>query len=86
MNRRLLFDSEVLAFVGGLKKRDRDFLWERFELIRKFPAAHQDYHVWDEAGRDLDAHVAGRFAIVFWDDATDRHLKVMRVTWADAVE
>ena len=40
MKPRLLIDSAVLAFVGGLKKRDRDFLMARFEQIRDGPEDH----------------------------------------------
>lgn len=85
MKPRLLVDSEVLTFLGGLKKRDREFLLTRFEAIRDFPSAHVDYRHRDETGRDLDGHIAGRFAIVFWDDFADRHVKIMGVTWADEV-
>ena len=85
MKRRLLIDSEILDFLGRLKRRDRDFLLARFAAIRDFPAQHVDYHHRDESGRDLDGHIAGRFAIVFWDDFADRHIKIMGVTWADEV-
>ena len=85
MKSRLLIDSTVLAFVGRLKKRDRDFLAARFEQIREFPAEHADYQSADDCGRPLDVHVAGRFAITFWDDFADRHVKIMDVDWADDV-
>ena len=85
MKRRLLIDSTVLEFLGRLRKRERDFLLARFEAIRDFPARHVDYRHRDGNGRDLDGHIAGRFAIVFWDDFADRHLKIMGVTWADEV-
>ena len=86
MKRRLLIDSTVLEFLGRLRKRERGFLLARFETIRDFPARHVvDCRHRDENGRDLDGHIAGRFAIVFWDDFTDRHLKIMGVTWADEV-
>jgi len=83
VKRRLLIDAEVLGFLAGLRKQDRDFLLARFEAIRDFPAHHMDYRYRDETGRDLDGHVAGRFAIGFWDDLTDRHVKIMKVSWAD---
>jgi hypothetical protein len=83
VKRRLLIDSLVLDFVGKLKRRDRDFLVARFEAIREFPSRYVDYRTIDESGRELDGHIAGRFAIVFWDDSADRHLKIMDVTWAD---
>jgi len=85
VKRRLLIDSLVLEFVGKLKRRDRDFLIARFEAIRDFPSRHVDYRTTDESGRELDGHIAGRFAIVFWDDFADRHVKIMDVTWADDV-
>lgn len=85
MKRRLLIDSQVLEFVGRLKKRDREFLIARFEAIRDFPQKHVDFRTSDESGRELDGHIAGRFAIVFWDDFADRHVKIMDVTWADEV-
>jgi len=34
----------------------------------------------------LDVHIAGRFAVAFWDDQADQHLKIMGVTWADEVQ
>ena len=83
MKRRLLIDSVVLEFAGKLKKRDRDFLLARFEAIRDFPERHADYRTLDESHRELDGHIAGRFAIIFWDDFADRHVKIMGVTWAD---
>ena len=85
MKPRLLVDSEVIEFLGRLKRRDREFLLTRFEAIRDFPGAHVDYRHRDETGRDLDGHIAGRFAIVFWDDFADRHVKIMGLTWADEV-
>lgn len=85
MKPRLLIDSTVLAFVGRLKKRERDFLTARFEEIRTSPGDHADYQVGDDRGRSLDVHIAGRFAITYWDDFADRHLKIMDVDWADNV-
>jgi mRNA-degrading endonuclease RelE of RelBE toxin-antitoxin system len=86
VKRRLLIDSTVLEFLGSLRKRDREFLLTRFEAIRDFPAHHADYVHRGENGRTLDGHIAGRFAIIFWDDAADHHLKIMGVTWADDVQ
>lgn len=85
MKPRLLIDSTVLGFVGGLKKRDREFLMARFEEIRNAPANYADYQSADDRGRPLDVHVAGRFAIIYWDDFADRHLKIMGIDLADDV-
>ena len=83
MKRRLLVDLSVLEFVGALRKTDRDFLLARFVGIRDYPERYCDYRTQDETGRDIDGHVAGRFAIVFWNDFADRHVKILGVTWAD---
>ena len=85
MKRRLLIDSLVLEFAGRLHKRDREFLLARFEAIRDSPERYIDYRTTDETGRELDGHIAGRFAIVFWDDFADRHVKILGVSWADDV-
>ncbi len=85
MKRRLLIDSLVLEFAGKLRKRDREFLLSRFGAIRDFPERYVDYLTTDETGRELDGHIAGRFAIVFWDDFADRHVKILGVSWADEV-
>ena len=75
MKTRLLIDSTVLEFMGGLRKRDRDFLLLRFQAIRDFPDRHADYRTNDESGRELDGHIASRFAIAFWNDSVGRHVK-----------
>lgn len=85
MKPRLLVDSSVLEFVGNLRKHDREFLRARFEAIRDFPGQHADYRVRDETGREIDGHIAGRFAIIFWDDFADRHVKILGITSADKV-
>ena len=83
MKPRLLIDSEVLDFVGALRKSDREFLQARFEAIRNAATRFSEYRSQDETGRDLDNHIAGRFAITYWDDFADRHVKIMAVRWAD---
>ena len=85
MKRRLLIDFRVLEFLGQLRKRDREFLMQRFEAIRDSPGQYIDFRHRDETGRDLDGHIADRFAIEFWDDFADRHVKIMGVTWADKI-
>jgi hypothetical protein len=80
---RLLIDSEALGFVTALGKRDREFLRARFEEIRNAPIRFSVYRSRDATGRELDNHVAGRFAITYWDDFADRHVKIMDVRWAD---
>jgi len=83
VKRRLLVDFVVLEFVGSLRKTDRNFLLMRFAAIRDYPERFCDYRAQDETGRDIDGHIAGKFAIVFWNDSVDRHVKILGVRWAD---
>ena len=55
------------------------------EPLPNFHDRHTDYRTRDETGRELGGHIAGRFAIVFWDDFANRHIKILGVTWADEV-
>ena len=68
-----------------MPKGERDFLMARFEEMRNSAADYADYQSADDRGRQLDVHVAGRFAITYWVDFADRHLKIMGVDWADDV-
>ena len=86
MKRRLLIDSEAITFVASLKKQERESLYRRFDLIREAPEKHAEFVHRDAMGRDLDGCIEGGFAILFWDDFADRHVKIMEVVLADKVE
>jgi hypothetical protein len=80
---RLLIDSLVLEFMSELSRRDRSFLKAYFEAIRDAPSRYAEFGTKDETGRTLDGCICGRFAVTFWDDFADRHVKIMGVAWAD---
>jgi hypothetical protein len=80
---RLLVEWRVLKFLETLKRRDREFLLDRFESMLRAPGRYAEFQERDESGRMLDGHIAGRFAILFWDDFADRHLKIMSLGWSD---
>jgi hypothetical protein len=83
VNYRLLRDSEVFAFLQQLKRAEREALWKRLEQIRDSPVRFSDYAESDARGRHIDASICGRFAIHYWDDFADRHVKVLEITNAD---
>ncbi|GDY18939.1 hypothetical protein LBMAG56_02840 [Verrucomicrobiota bacterium] len=58
-------------------------LLKRFREIAAFPSRYSDYVEHDTSGRRVDTHVCGRFAIKYWDDAADRHVKILDVHLAD---
>jgi hypothetical protein len=42
-----------------------------------------DYSEADSTQRPLDVHLHAAFAIFFWEDATDRHVKILHLRRAD---
>lgn len=83
MKRRLLLDSEVVAFLEELPVVQRRAIWRRLCDIAEAPERFEDFHERDATGRELAGHIFGGYAILFWDDLTDRHLKVLEITRAD---
>lgn len=83
MNYRLLIDYEVIEFMETLPRRDRLLLRNRFVSTRDHPRGHSDYTEPDDVGRLVDIQICGRFAVKFWEDATDGHVKILEVHPAD---
>lgn len=83
MNYRLLIDYEVIEFLETLPRRERLLLRNRFVTISDQPRAHSDYTEPDETGRPVDIHICGKFAIKYWLDHADRHIKILEVHLAD---
>jgi hypothetical protein len=80
---RLLIDLEVVELLQGLPRRVREDLLRHFESIRGFPSRYADYHESDAAGRRVEISIFGRFAIHYWIDFADRHVKVLAIMPAD---
>lgn len=77
MKYRLLIAADVLDFAATLTRREQIALWKRFREIGEFPHRYSDYRESDSAGRALDVHIHSGFAIHFWEDGTDRHVKIL---------
>ena len=80
----LLIAIEVLDFLRALRRRDQQDLLKRFREIAAFPSNFSDFVEYDSAGRRVDVHVFGRFAVKFWDDFADRHVKILDLHFADS--
>jgi len=80
---RLLVDIEALEFLRRLRRREQENLLKRFREIATFPAKFSDFVEHDSTGRCVDVHVFGKFAIKFWNDFADRHVKILDVHLAD---
>mgnify|MGYP001602313924 CR=1 FL=1 len=80
---RLLIAIEVLDFLRTLRQREQRDLLKRFRDLTAFPSDFSDFVEYDSAGRRVDVHVFGKFAIKFWDDFADRHVKILDLHFAD---
>jgi mRNA-degrading endonuclease RelE of RelBE toxin-antitoxin system len=83
VNYRLLIDYEVIEFLDSLPRRERFLLRNGFVAIQSNPRAHSDYTEPDESGRQIDIHICGKFAVKYWEDHADRHIKILEVHPAD---
>jgi hypothetical protein len=83
MKFRLLIDYEVIEFLETLPRKDQQLLRNCFLSIQDYPGRYSDYTDSDSTGRRVDIHICGKFAIKFWQDHADGHLKVLDVHLAD---
>ena len=83
MKRRLLIDLEVLQTLAAIPLRTRRRLWKRIEELQEFPDRYAEYQEKTPDGRDADVNVHAGFAISYWDDFADRHVKVLHIGPAD---
>ena len=56
----------------------------RLGEIQSFSTRFADFQEPDSTGRSLDVHVHRGFAIYYWEDFADRHIKVFSLRRADA--
>ncbi len=84
MGYRLLIDLEVVALIESLPKKVRSHLLDHFIRLRSTPDRYSDYHENDAAGRRVEISVFGGYAIHYWIDFPDRHVKVLAVNPADS--
>jgi len=83
MSYRLLIDFEAMAFLSQLKKRDQRLIHERLRQIQDYPSNWSEFTERDATGRLLHVNICGDFAITFWEDFADRHVKVLEIARAD---
>ena len=83
MKYRLLIDWEVIEFLESLPRKEQGLLRNRFIAIQDHPSRFSDYTEPDSTGRRVDIHICGKYAIKFWEDHADRHVKILDVHPAD---
>lgn len=75
--------KELTWVRAGGPKKVRTRLLEHFAAVRSFPGNHSDYHESDAIGRRIEISVLGGWAIHYWIDGADRHVKVLALKAAD---
>ena len=80
---RLLVAIEVLDFLRTLRHSEQRDLLKRFRDLAAFPSNYSDFVEYDSAGRRVEVHIFGKFAIKFWNDFADRHVKIPDLHLAD---
>jgi hypothetical protein len=80
---RLLIAVEVFDFLRTLPRRDQENLLKRFKEIGINPNHFSDYVEYDASRRRVDVHISGKFAVKFWNDFADRHVKILDLHLAD---
>lgn len=83
MEYRLLVDFGVIEFLESLGQADRRALRNCFLEIKNYPSRYSDFKEEDSQGRLVDIHIFGKYAIKYWEDVSDRDLKIIDVHYAD---
>ena len=83
MKFRLLIDYEVIEFLETLSRREQQLIRNRLVAIQDFAGRYSDYKEADSTGRPVDIHIFGKYAIKFWIDHADRHIKILDIHFAD---
>lgn len=84
MTYRLLIDYEALDVLASLKKPVQRLVHQRLRQIQEFPSQWADYQERDPSGRPLLVSIVGDYAITYWEDFADRHVKVLEIAKADS--
>jgi hypothetical protein len=79
MEYQLLFARAAMVLLHGLPKRVRARLMDRIDEIPRFPDQFSDFQERDSVGRTLDVAILEGYAVYYWNDFADRHIKIMAI-------
>lgn len=80
---RLLVDWEVIEKINLLPWRTRRIIRDALMRIAEYPDRFSDFREPNPRGIPLDVHLCQGFAIKYWIDFADRHVKVLDLEPAD---
>ena len=83
MDYRLLISIDVVEFVERLPAKFRKSLRSSIAAIGEDPLGSSDATDFDDTGRLLQIAICGDFALMYWIDDADRHVKILDIHAAD---
>ncbi|MDA1007065.1 MAG: hypothetical protein O3A87_11380 [Verrucomicrobia bacterium] len=79
----MLISIEVLEFVERLPRTVGQRIQSAIKGIGGDPLGHSDAIEYDEIGRRLEIAIVGDYALMYWIDDADRHVKILDIHGAD---
>jgi mRNA-degrading endonuclease RelE of RelBE toxin-antitoxin system len=83
MDYRLLIAMDVVEFVERLPGRTRQGIRNAFKAIGKDPLGRSDAVEHDTNGRRMQIAIIGDYALMYWVDDADQHVKILDIHAAD---
>lgn len=83
MDYRLLISIECVEFIDRLPSRTRKALRNAISMIGADPLGSCDAEDYDETGRMLQIAIIGDYALTYWVDHADKHVKILDIHAAD---
>ena len=75
----LLVDFDVIEFVGKLSRKEQAEIRRRLLKIREYPHNSSNDSELDPIGRTVQINLSGKYALKYWIDSADRHIKVLDI-------
>ena len=80
---RLLICIEVIEFIERLPGKTRDALRRAIHAIGRDPLGRSDALDHDAIGRRIQIAVVGDYALMYWVDEADQHIKILDIHASD---
>ena len=83
MSYKLFIAVDVLEFIERLPRKTRLALRSTIAEIGDHPIALSDATDYDNIGRMIQITICGDYALIYWVDEPDQHVKILDIHSAD---
>ena len=83
MHYRLLVSIKVIEFIERLPGKTRAALRRAIHTIGRDPLGRSDALDYDAIGRRMQIAVVGDYALMYWVDEADQHIKILDIHASD---